>query len=47
MNRIQPQLDELLSALPREVTPPSELWPGIAAGARRRTRSAWFMNAYD
>jgi hypothetical protein len=45
MNRIQPQLDELLSALPREVTPPSDLWPGIAAGARRRTRSAWFMNA--
>jgi hypothetical protein len=45
MKQIQPRLDELLSALPREVAPPSDLWRNIAAGARQQRRHTGFMNA--
>ena len=44
MSQFQSRLDELLSTMPRALEPPSELWPQVAARARRQIRSARFMN---
>ena len=41
MNDRQPEsLDRLIASLPRDVVPPGNLWPGIAARLSSRTRRA-------
>jgi hypothetical protein len=39
-DRQQDSLDGLIASLPREVVPPGNLWPGIAARLSSRTRRA-------
>jgi hypothetical protein len=39
-DRRQESLDRLIAGLPRDVAPPGNLWPGIAARLPRRARSA-------
>jgi hypothetical protein len=44
MSPIQTTLDELLSAMPRAVEPPADLWPQIATLTHRPPRPARLMN---
>jgi len=45
MNLSESQLDTELGALPREIEPPSDLWPGIARRALQQRPRAWLLNS--